>query len=88
MLEYRASDGVPVLLGALEPKFWHRFCERIQRPDLEPLGHTGEEIEFGVEDARLRHELRTIFATATADEWQRRFVNWDVPGARSSNCRR
>ena len=28
---YLSSDGVPVLLGALEHKFWKRFCEQIGR---------------------------------------------------------
>ena len=29
----------------------------------------------------MRKELEGIFATATADEWRRRFTEWDVPGS-------
>ena len=76
---YLSSDGVPVLLGTLEPKFWARFCEKIGRPDL--VGHhTGAALAFGDNDEDLRAELETEFAKATAAEWLRRFVDWDVPG--------
>jgi crotonobetainyl-CoA:carnitine CoA-transferase CaiB-like acyl-CoA transferase len=76
---YAASDGVPVLFAALEPKFWKRFCDEIGRPDLASR-HTGNDIDFGWDDGALRDELRPIFATATAEEWHRRFIAWDVPG--------
>jgi alpha-methylacyl-CoA racemase len=69
-----------VLLAALEPKFWSRFCDKIGRPDLISR-HTGNAIEFGGEDEGLRHELIEVFASATADEWDARFVDWDVPGS-------
>lgn len=77
---YLSSDGVPVLLATLEPKFWARFCERIGRPDLINC-HAGASLEFGDDDEELRAELELVFATATAEEWLRRFVEWDVPGA-------
>ena len=76
---YLSSDGVPVLLGALEHKFWKRFCEQIGRPDL--IGrHSGAALEFGDDDDGLRAELETEFAKATAAQWLERFVAWDVPG--------
>ena len=76
---YLSSDGVPVLLGALEHKFWKRFCEQIGRPDL--IGrHSGAALEFGDADDGLRAELETEFAKATAAQWLERFVAWDVPG--------
>ena len=31
---YETADGQWLALGALEPKFWTGFCERIGRPDL------------------------------------------------------
>jgi crotonobetainyl-CoA:carnitine CoA-transferase CaiB-like acyl-CoA transferase len=77
---YTASDGRPVLLGALEPKFFERFCTEVGRRDLIEHHHGGE-IEFGVGDERLRKELEGIFATATSEEWRRRFTEWDVPGS-------
>jgi len=76
---YLSSDGVPVLLGTLEPKFWARFCEKIHRPDL--IGrHGGAALEFGDDDEDLRAELESEFGKATAAEWLQRFVEWDVPG--------
>lgn len=76
---YLASDDRPVLLGALEPKFWRRFCEGIGRTDLID-SHDGAEISFGDDDSLLRTELQTEFAKATSDEWLQRFIDWDVPG--------
>lgn len=76
---YLSKDGVPVLLGTLEPKFWKRFCERIGREDL--MGrHSGESLAFGDEDSALHTELEGEFAKATAQQWLERFVEWDVPG--------
>lgn len=76
---YLSSDGIPVLLGALEPKFWTRFCTEIGRTDL--VGHhDGTQIAFGDDDAELRAELEAEFAKATAAQWLERFLAWDVPG--------
>src|SRR5579864_5955815 len=36
---FEAADGRWLALGALEPKFWRTFCERIERPDLVPRQH-------------------------------------------------
>ena len=79
---YTASDGRPVMLAALEPKFWRRFCEHVGRADLlDRNDHAGGEIEFGWGAEGLRAELAGIFATATAAEWDARFRAWDVPGS-------
>ena len=76
---YLSSDGVPVLLGALEPKFWKRFCENIGRADL--IGrHSGAALAFADNDDDLRAELEKEFGKATAAEWLQRFIDWDVPG--------
>ncbi len=76
---YLSSDGVPVLLGALEAKFWHRFCTNIGRPDLTGQ-HAGGELEFGDDNQLLRKELEHEFSKATAAQWLERFIAWDVPG--------
>ena len=54
---YLASDDRPVLLGALEPKFWRRFCEGIGRADLIDC-HDGAEISFGDDDSVLRRNWK------------------------------
>jgi crotonobetainyl-CoA:carnitine CoA-transferase CaiB-like acyl-CoA transferase len=76
---YLSSDGVPVLLGTLEPKFWARFCDGIGRSDLAGR-HPGVALAFGDDDEDLRAELEQEFAKATAAEWLDRFLEWDVPG--------
>ncbi len=76
---YLSSDGVAVLLGALEPKFWKRFCENIGRADL--IGrHSGAALAFADNDDDLRAELEKEFGKAAAAEWLQRFIDWDVPG--------
>ncbi len=77
---YTASDGRLVLFGALEPKFFKRFCNEVGRPDL-AKHHSGGEIEFGVGNEELRAELEKVFASASSDEWRQRFIDWDVPGS-------
>jgi alpha-methylacyl-CoA racemase len=52
-------------LGALEPKFWLTFLERVGRAELAPLAVGSE-----ADRARLRSELRSIFSSRSRDEWQ------------------
>ena len=77
---YLTQDGKPFLMAALEQKFWDAFCRGVGREDLVPLRDAEEQIHFGWDDEQLHRELADIFATATADEWDRRFLEWDVPG--------
>ena len=79
---YLTKDGKPFLMAALEEKFWMRFCRGVGRPDLVDARGTDAPIHFAWGDTRLRAELEQIFATATADEWDQRFREWDVPGSR------
>lgn len=76
---YLSSDGKPVLLGALERKFWVNFCNGVGRPDL-IAHHSGADIDMGWDAAPLREVLAPIFASATAAEWDHRFIEWDCPG--------
>jgi crotonobetainyl-CoA:carnitine CoA-transferase CaiB-like acyl-CoA transferase len=61
---YRAKDGEPVSLAALEPKFWSNFCHAIGREDLLD-GYLEAEKQAG-----LMAELDRIFSEQNADEWQ------------------
>lgn len=61
---YRTQDGRFAALGALEPKFWHSFCEAAGRPDLsarhgEPFPQTA-----------LIAEVETLFAGRSLADWQ------------------
>jgi alpha-methylacyl-CoA racemase len=70
---YETADGQWLALGALEPKFWKGFCERIGRPDLAALQHAE-----GAERARVAEDVRGAMLGLTRDEWLARFANADV----------
>ena len=70
---YETADGEWLALGALEPKFWCGFCERIGRPDLIPLQHA-----TGDEGSRVLSEVRAILRARTRSEWLSRFADADV----------
>ena len=70
---YETADGQWLALGALEPKFWQGFCERIGRPDLVPLQHAQ-----GEERARVVNEVREAMRGRTRDEWLSAFADADV----------
>src|SRR6185503_19071233 len=70
---YETADGHWLALGALEPKFWTGFCERLGRPDLVPLQHA-----HGAERARVEEEVRRAMIGLTRDEWLARFADADV----------
>lgn len=68
---YRTADQRFIALGAIEDKFWQTFCETIERPDWskrqqEPLPQKG-----------LITEVQKLFASATQQEWQKRFAKVD-----------
>jgi alpha-methylacyl-CoA racemase len=60
---YATSDGKAVVLGAVEPWVWERFCTYVGRPDLVPAVADPESRE----DVRIA--LEKIFATRSRDEW-------------------
>ena len=70
---YETSDGQWLALGALEPKFWKGFCERIGRPDLIALQHA-----HGDERTWVESEVRRVMLGLTRDEWLARFADADV----------
>jgi crotonobetainyl-CoA:carnitine CoA-transferase CaiB-like acyl-CoA transferase len=70
---YETADGEWLALGALEPKFWNEFCERLGRPDLAPFQHAE-----GEERARVEEEVRRTMVGLSRDEWLARFTDADV----------
>jgi alpha-methylacyl-CoA racemase len=70
---YETGDDEWLALGALEPKFWKGFCERIERPDLVALQHAD-----GDERARVVRDVREVMRGRTRDEWLARFADADV----------
>jgi alpha-methylacyl-CoA racemase len=60
---YEAADGW-VTCGALEPKFWARFCQGVDRADL-------IEKQFEKPGSAAHKEVAAVFKTKTRDEWKR-----------------
>jgi crotonobetainyl-CoA:carnitine CoA-transferase CaiB-like acyl-CoA transferase len=56
---YACKAGGEYALGALEPKFWQRFCEAVSRPEWADRGM----------DPSLATEVDLLFATRTREEW-------------------
>ena len=68
---YPTADGRHLTLGALEPKFFARACELIDRPDL-------AERQFAGAQDELARELATAFGRRPLAEWLELFDNEDV----------
>ncbi len=59
---YEAADGW-VTCGALEPKFWQRFCEHTGHPDL-------VEKQFERPGSDAWRQIAEVFRSKTRDEWR------------------
>ncbi|MBI2832831.1 MAG: CoA transferase [Acidobacteria bacterium] len=70
---YETADGRHVALGALEPKFWARFCARIERPDFIPL-----QFASGAEQDRVHRLVTQVMRSRTRDEWLADFDDADA----------
>lgn len=65
---YPTADGRFLTVAALEPKFWLRLCELIDRPDLVERHY----------DPSAAEELSGVFASRTLAEWLELFEQEDV----------
>ncbi len=70
---YKCSDGKFVALGSLEPKFWSKFCVKVQRPDW-----TGLFLQKGEALQKLKSEVQALFLTKTKTEWVEYFKDEDI----------
>jgi len=68
---YATLDGRNVALGALEPKFWRRFCEEIDRVDW------AEQPDDPEARRRIGHELSELFGSRPLEYWVERFAGVD-----------
>jgi crotonobetainyl-CoA:carnitine CoA-transferase CaiB-like acyl-CoA transferase len=59
---YRTKDGGWVSLGALEPKFWHNWCDGVGRPDL-------KDKQFEHPSSEAGKKVAAVFRRRTRDEW-------------------
>jgi alpha-methylacyl-CoA racemase len=60
---YQAADGGWVTCGALEPKFWQRFCEATGHPEL-------IEKQFERPGSEAWRQIAEVFSSKTRDEWR------------------
>jgi alpha-methylacyl-CoA racemase len=70
---YETADHEWLALGALEPKFWRSFCERIGRADLVSLQHAA-----GADGERVLAEVRAVMRTRTSGDWLAHFADVDA----------
>lgn len=69
---YPAADGW-MTVGALEPQFWARLCELLERPDL-----AGDAFAAGERRDEVIEDLGKLFSTKTRAEWMGLFGEEDV----------
>jgi len=69
---YETSDGRYVALGAVENRFWQRFCEYLNRPDLTPLQYDEEKRE------EIISYLRQVFLKKTFVTWESELGALDI----------
>ncbi|MDQ3122139.1 MAG: CoA transferase [Actinomycetota bacterium] len=68
---YATADGRHLTVGALEPKFFARLCELVDRPELAKRQYAADQDE-------LADELSEIFMTRSLAEWLSHFGEEDV----------
>lgn len=67
---YRTKDGKYMALGALEEKFWERFCSLVGREELAR--------EYKPQDPVVKEEIKQIFVGKTRDEWVALLAGEDI----------
>ena len=68
---YEAADGRRLTVGALEPKFFRRLCEILERPEL-------AERQYAAGQEELATELAAVFRTRALADWLELFGDEDV----------
>ncbi len=76
---YQASDGKWFHLVMLQPdRYWERFCEAIERPDIVADERWADVVSRIQNGAELIALLDEIFAARTRAEWGERFDRLDL----------
>ena len=68
---YATADGRHLTVGALEPKFFARLCDLLERPEL-------AERQYGDDQDALAGELASLFATRSLADWLEHLGDEDV----------
>ena len=78
---YQTADGRWLFFGAIEPKFWMRFCDAIHRPDLRGRIDAGAAMDYGENDPGLGAEMVSAIGSRTQAEWVALAVQHQLPVA-------
>lgn len=70
---YRTRDGRVLAVAALEPKFWEKFCEVIDRPDLKACDRNAPPEQL----RQVRQEVTRIVASLTLADWEEKLADAD-----------
>jgi alpha-methylacyl-CoA racemase len=68
---YDCADGGRLTVAALEPKFFARLCELLERPEL-------AEAQYDADQPALKQQLARVFAQRPLEDWLRLFETEDV----------
>lgn len=68
---YETADGLRLAIGALEPHFWRRFCEAVDRPDLVRRQYSASVVG--------RRKVAELIRTRTLAEWMDLLGRRDIP---------
>jgi len=74
---YETADGKSMSLGALEPVFWQRFCEAVNKPEWIERQFEQEENE-PVGSRALLKDVQALFKSKTRAEWEEIFKDVDA----------
>jgi crotonobetainyl-CoA:carnitine CoA-transferase CaiB-like acyl-CoA transferase len=70
---YKTKDHKFIAVGAIEPKFWHAFCDGLERKDLR-----GKQYLQGEENEKVIAEVKKEILKKTQEEWLKIFENYDT----------
>lgn len=68
---YECADGRLLTVAALEPRFFARLCELVERPEL-------ARDQYGQAQDELKASLASVFAARPLEDWLRLFEGEDV----------
>jgi crotonobetainyl-CoA:carnitine CoA-transferase CaiB-like acyl-CoA transferase len=68
---YACADRRYLTVGALEPKFFARLCELLERPELAQRQYDDDQVGLG-------SELEQVFSSRPLEDWLAMFDNEDV----------
>jgi hypothetical protein len=76
---YEAKDGIYMMFGAIEHKFWYNFCAAVDRPDLRDTIRTDIPVDYGIERPWMRPVIAEIFKQKTSEEWMQVALDRNIP---------